>query len=237
MIDKKKKRGPLTKLVIHSFEKNDFIKEDKSLTFTTPINPETFTKTSFIELDMGRAHGQPGATPRYKSTKPEELKIEFILDGTNTLEGYVDSYNKMEVHDQIKAFTDCVYKYQGDEHRPRFLIVKWGEELRFPCVLSHLDISYSLFKSNGNPLRAKVSATFVKYETQQAITQANRISSPDLTHIRTSRQGDRLDLLTFDIYSDSGFFLQVGRANNLGTIRRITPGLNLYFPPINKNEP
>jgi hypothetical protein len=236
-IDKEKKRGPLTKLVIHSFEKNDFQKEDKDLMFTTPINPETFTKTSHIELETTRGTGQPGTNPKYKSTAPEELKIEFILDGTNTLEGYVDKYNKMEVSDQIKAFTDCVYKYEGKIHRPRFLIVRWGSELRFPCVLSHLDVSYSLFKSNGNPLRAKITATFIKYETTVAVEAANRISSPDLTHYRIVKQGDRLDLMTFGIYDDSNYFLQVAKANNLSSVRNILPGTDLYFPPINKNEP
>ena len=42
----------LTKLIIHSFEKNDF--KEESLSFTTPINPETFTKTNHIELDTSR---------------------------------------------------------------------------------------------------------------------------------------------------------------------------------------
>jgi hypothetical protein len=237
MIDKKKKRGPLTKMVIHSYQKKDFLVEDKNLTFTTPINPETFTRTSNIELETSRGHGKPGTDPKYKSTKPEELKIEFVLDGTNTLEGYVDKYNKMEVHEQIKAFTDCVYKYEGKIHRPRFLIVHWGKELKFPCVLSKLDVSYSLFKSNGNPLRAKLTATFVKYESEQAVAAAARINSPDLTHYRQAKQGDRLDLMTYNIYNDPNYFLQVGLVNNLSSVRRIKPGLDLYFPPINKNEP
>ncbi len=226
MIDKEKKRGPLTKLVIHSYEKNDFIKEDEDLKFTTPINPETFTKTSHVELEVSRAHGQPGTNPKYKSTKPEELKIEFILDGTNTLEGYVDKYNQLEVFEQIEAFTKCVYNYEGKIHRPRFLIVKWGAKMKFPCVLSNLDVSYT-----------KLTATFIKYETPEAIVAAERMSSPDLTHVRTIKQGDRLDLVTYNIYNDSNFFLQVGRANGLSSIRKLSPGLDLYFPPINKNEP
>ncbi|MBC7947042.1 MAG: hypothetical protein H7Y42_04120 [Chitinophagaceae bacterium] len=237
MAGKDKKRGELTKLVIHSYPEKNFQEEDKTLRFTTPINPETFSKTSFIELNTTRAHGQPGADPKYKSTKPEELKIEFVLDGTNSLEGYVKKYKEMEVSEQIKAFTDCVYQYKSDQHRPRFLIVRWGSDLNFPCVLSHLDVSYSLFKSNGNPLRAKVSATFVKYETPEAIAAAKRPASPDLTHVRTSKQGDRLDLMTHKIYKDPAFFLQVARANNLSSVRNLPLGRDVYFPPINKNEP
>lgn len=226
----------LTKLVIHTFEKNDFKKEDADLLFTTPINPETFTKTSKIELETSRGHGQPGTNPKYKSTAPEELKIEFVLDGTGTMQGYVKKYEKMEVHEQIEAFTNCVYKYEGKIHRPRFLIVRWGSEVRFPCVLSTMDISYSLFKPNGNPLRAKITATFIKYESEVAVAAAARMSSPDLTHIRRSKQGDRLDLMAYNIYDDSSYFLQVALANNLTSFRNLRPGLDLFFPPINKNE-
>ncbi|MBS1596989.1 MAG: hypothetical protein JST75_02105 [Bacteroidetes bacterium] len=224
----------LSKLIIHSFEKNDFKKETGS--FTTPINPETFTKTSHIELEKSRGHGQPNTNPKYISTAPEELKIEFVLDGTKTMEGYVKKYNDMDVHKQLKEFTDCVYQYEGKIHRPRFLIVRWGSEVRFPCLLSHLDVNYSLFKPNGDPLRVKVTATFVKYETDVAAAAAKRISSPDLTHYQVAKQGDRLDLMTFNIYNDSNFFLQVARANDLTTPRKIKPGTEIYFPPINKNE-
>jgi len=223
----------LSKLIIHAFEKNDFKKEVDS--FSTPINPETFTKTSHIELDTSRGHGQPGTDPRYKSTAPEELKIEFILDGTKTMEGYLDSLKTMEVTEQIQKFTDCV-QFDGKIHRPRFLIVRWGSEVKFPCVLSHLEINYSLFKANGDPLRAKISATFLKYETEAAIFAANHISSPDLTHQRIARGGDRLDLLTYDIYDDSTYFLQVARANDLTSPRNLKAGTALFFPPIDKND-
>jgi hypothetical protein len=223
----------LSKLIIHAFEKNDFKKEVKS--FTTPINPETFTRTSHIELDTTRGHGQPGTDPRYKSTTPEELKIEFILDGTKTMEGYVDKYKSMDVSDQIKEFNDCV-QYEGKIHRPRFLIVRWGSEVKFPCVLSHMEISYSLFKPNGDPLRAKVTATFLKYETPESIIAANRISSPDLTHQRVSKEGDRLDLLCHDIYDDPGFFLQIASVNDLTSPRNLKPGIALQFPPVDKND-
>lgn len=223
----------LSKLIIHSFEKNDFKKEIKS--FTTPINPETFTKTSHIELDTSRGHGQPGTDPRYKSTPPEELKIEFVLDGTKTMEGYVDKYKSMEVSAQIKAFVDCV-QYVGKIHRPPFLIVRWGSEVKFPCVLLNMEVSYSLFKPNGDPLRAKITAAFIKYETEAAIFAANHISSPDLTHQRVSKKGDRLDLMSYDIYDDSGLFLEVARVNELTSPRNLKPGLALVFPPVNKND-
>ncbi len=224
----------LAKLTIYSFEDNTF--KGKSLEFITPINPETFTKTSHIELDKIQTHGKPSNDIKYNSTAPEELKIEFTLDGTKTMEGYFKKYFEMEVSDQLAEFTKCVYQYKGETHRPRFLIIIWGSEVRFSCVLSHMDVSYSLFKPNGNPLRVKVSATFIKYQAPEDAIKEYRLSSTDLTHYKISKQGDRLDILTNKIYSDPNLLLQLARANNMGNIKKIKAGIDLFFPPINKNE-
>jgi polyribonucleotide nucleotidyltransferase len=50
------------------------------------------------------------------------------------------------------------------------------------------------------------------------------------------KEGDRLDLLTYSIYNDSNYFLQVGKVNGYTTVRKIAPGKQIYFPPFDKNE-
>lgn len=228
--------GKLAKLVIQSFVDRGFTKKAEDFQFTAPINPESFTKNYKINLDTQTGHGNDGTNPRYKSTAPEELKLEFILDGTNTMLGYVEELRTMPVHDQLQKFLKTVYDVSGKIHRPRFLIVFYGSEVNFRCVLSNLDINHTLFDKDGNPLRVKLSATFLRYKTKEEIIEEKKLSSPDLTHHRKVRAGDRLDLMTHDIYNDATYFLQVARVNNLSTVRRIRPGTDLYFPPFDKNE-
>jgi hypothetical protein len=62
------------------------------------------------------------------------------------------------------------------------------------------------------------------------------LSSPDLTHYKKVVAGDRLDLLTYKVYNNSKYFMQVAKANSLGTLRNSRPGLNLSFPPFDKKE-
>jgi len=226
----------LQKLVIRSFANRDFTGEDTQRKFTTPINPEAFTRNFKVDLDTRRGHGNNGTDVRFKSTVPEELKLEFVLDGTGTMEGYVDEYKKMPVHDQLDRLLKCAYDFDGKIHRPRFLIVFWGSEIDFRCVLSNLDLNYTLFKPSGEPQRVKVTATFLNYKAKQEQLAEDRRSSPDLTHYRKVLQGERLDQLTFAIYNDPGYLLQVAKVNALGATRPIPPGLDLYFPPFNKNE-
>jgi hypothetical protein len=204
--------------------------------FTTPINPETFTKNYKVELDTTRGHGQSSTNPQYKSSAPQELKIEFVLDGTKTVEGYVEEYKKLDVHDQLKKLLQCVYDVDGEIHRPRFLNIQWGSEIDFNCVLSSLDINHTLFNANGSPLRVKISASFTHYVSPKQRESGHQNKSPDLTHYRRVNQGDRLDLMTYNIYNDSNFFLQVAKANGLGSVRNLKPGIEIYLPPLDKTE-
>lgn len=235
MSDRKK----LEKLIIRSFANRDFSGEDSKRKFVTPINPETFTKNYKVAADTQRGHGSPGAEVKYKSTAPEELKLEFILDGTRTMEGYGGDnkeYINKPVEKQLKDFLKCAYNMDGKIHRPRFLIVFWGSEIDFRCVLSNVDINYTLFEPDGRPLRVKISATFLKHKSREELIAETKLSSPDLTHRKQIKQGERLDFLTYDIYNESKYFLQVGKVNDLTSIRNVKPGREIYFPPFDKNE-
>jgi hypothetical protein len=235
MADRKK----LEKLLIRSFANRDFSGEDPERKFAVPINPESFSKNFKVTVDTQKGHGSPGAEVKYKSTAPEELKLDFILDGTKTLEGYGGDNKTMinePVSDQLKKFLKCVYDVDGKIHRPRFLIVLWGSEINFRCVLTNLDLNYTLFEPDGKPLRVKIGATFLKHKTREELVAEAKLSSPDLTHYRKLKMGERLDLVTYDIYNDPKYVLQLAKVNKQISIRNIAAGTELYFPPFDKNE-
>lgn len=234
----------MDKLRIYAFADRNFEDSGEGMpagkpAFIAPINPDSFTKNFAIALDRRSGHGNQGTDPRYKRTEPEELRLEFILDGTQTMEGYGGEdkeIKSMPVHEQIEKFLNSVYQMDGEIHRPKFLLLIWGSEIRFRCVLSNLDINHTLFNEKGEPLRARLTTTFLNYRAREAREAEERRRSPDLTHFRKVKQGDRLDLLTFKIYNDPKYFLQVAKANTLTHLRNIAPNLNLYFPPFDKNE-
>lgn len=231
----------MDKLRIYAFNDQNFTDPGEGISridpaFTLPINPESFTKNLRVDLDQRRGHGNDGTDLRFKSTVPEELRLDFMLDGTQTMEGYVEDLKSKPVHEQLKKFLDSVYKYEGEIHRPKFLLLIWGSEIRFRCVLSSLDVNYTLFNPNGEPLRARLTATFLNYKAREERLAEERNASPNLTHQRKVKSGDRLDLMTYKIYNDSKYFLQIAKKNNLSHVRNIRPGIELYFPPFDKTE-
>ena len=108
-----------------NFEDSGEGKPAGELAFTVPINPESFTKNYAIALDKRSGHGNQGTDPRYKRTEAEELKLEFILDGTQTMEGYGGEDRDMKtlpVHKQIEKFLGSVYQMDDEIHRPKNFI-------------------------------------------------------------------------------------------------------------------
>lgn len=230
--------GKLIKVLIHAFEDENFQRRSKldPNPISLPVNPESFSQNFKVALNQQQGQGNQGTNPDYQGTKPEELKLEFTFDGTQTIEGYAYNGDDRSVKAQLEIFMNAVYNMNGEIHRPHFLNVQWGEFL-FPCILSNLDLNYTLFNPNGDPLRIKASATFLNYIAQQERVAREKKKSPDLTHVRLVKAGDRLDLMTHKIYNDPKYVTQVARANGLTTFRKIDPGVEMVFPPLDKTAP
>lgn len=219
----------VTKIVIRPFlnQKQD---QRAGEDFTIPVNPESYSQAYKVELKEKPAGGNQGSAPEYKFTSPEELKLEFTLDNTGTIEGNV--YDGTPVPQQVDKLLATVYKMKGEAHRPGILKIQWGSFFTFDCVLSTLDINYVLFKPNGEPLRAKVSATFKQYTEPQIRSRQENKKSPDLTRAIRVADGDTLPNLSYKSYGNPKYYPQVAYANKLMSIRTLRTGDELVFPPV-----
>lgn len=240
------KKGELTKVQIRAFEDKSYQKQIGQ--FELPINPEQLSQSFKIEYDQQQAKGSQGNDPKFKYTQPEELKLEFIFDGTGVIPvnqqspqaGQPRQFHK-DVVGQVQAFLNLAYVMNSKTHKPNFLRIVWGgfpfgNKDGFNCILKDLQISYTLFDRDGTPLRAKLSSTFVDYVEQQRRVRQEGKNSPDVTHIRKVKGGDRLPLMTYEIYGDSSYYLQVARANGLVNFRRVSTNTNLRFPPLQPSD-
>ena len=210
--------------------------------FVFPINPEQYSQQYKIGLDQSRPGGSSAPAPNFKSTDPEQLQLEFMFDSTGVLDEYYKNSSLLgkTAREQVELFMKVAYVVNEETHKPNFLKIQWGKnnftynEHMFDCYLSQLDIQYILFNRMGEPIRAKVKATFTRYvEQRREAAQANR-SSPDLTHFRTVQEGDRLPLMTHNLIGDQSYCLKVASANNLTSFRSLKVGSELFFPPIKK---
>lgn len=230
----------VTKIEIQGF-RDKTLRTTKVGSFVVPINPDQLSQKFEVKSDDKQGSGNQGTKTNFGVTMPEELKLDFYLDNTNTITGNV--HQGTPVPDQVKNLLRTVYYMDGQAHRPLYLKIGFGKndifgdnKPTFDCTLKSLDISYVLFKPDGEPLRAKVSAVFKAHVEDQKRVREEDKNSPDLTHVRTAVPGDQLWLMAHRIYGSPDYLLQVAQANNRNTLRRLTPSEKLTFPPFSRTE-
>jgi hypothetical protein len=220
------------------------------------VNPEGYKETFTVEYNQDQEANSSGKKPKFVKVKPGDFTFKLLFDATgifdivdlnlaDTLSSIADDIagfnpfqddeaNENNIVDEINKIKDLV-TYKGDMHKPYELEVAWGS-LNLFCYLIKLDIDYKLFNSKGYPIRAVATLT-CKDSTADEIREAEvNKQSPDLTHIRQVKEGDTLPLMTYRIYGDSKYYLEVARVNNLLNFRNLEPGTELFFPPLDKTQ-
>jgi hypothetical protein len=219
-------RGTLEKLTILAYTKPDYAGEPASR-FEAYVNPNEITLSYEMEYDGAQGAGTTNSRMNFKKMKPGELALTFFLDGTGA------SGRVADVQELVEQF-QTVTGYNGDIHRPNYLKVMWGTLQVKRCVLKSASIAYKLFKPDGVPLRALITANFSDNSDDTTRVALAQDHSPDLTHRRIFKAGDNLPLLCHEIYGDPRLFLRVAQANGIDDFRNIAPGTTLFFPPLEK---
>lgn len=234
------------KLQIIGFKSTAFSDSEKVGTFTVMFNPDNYSDKLEIEYNEPKSKGTSPGPADFKGIKPRELSLEFTIDGTNVT-GPIEisqeqqakvaegDNSKVDVTKKIAEFKSICTDFQGATHHVYPLQIVWGD-LSFNCVLKTVDIKYTLFDREGKPLRAKMNCTFAQTLSDKEREALEKKSSPDLTHIRTVLAGDTLPLMAHRIYGDSKYYLEVARVNGLKDFRKLSPGQELVFPPIDKTQ-
>lgn len=203
--------------------------------FEALINPSGYEHTFRLDYSKKKVLGQPGTETKYNASNPEKIVLkELTLDGTGVVKpsGRASNSNIKSVKEQIDLLKEVAYTYVGDKHEAPIVQLKWGSFLFYGRAES-LKFDYTLFKPSGVPLRAKVTLSFIEYESSEEISKEANQSSPDLTHLVEVKAGDTLPLLCYRIYQDCSYYADVARVNNLTNFRDLKPGQKLHFPPLN----
>lgn len=224
--------GELKKLKITAYKDDKFSEKVGDGEFTSLLNPEKYVFSYKVEYTEAQGQGTSATAPKFVRTPPEDLELDFLFDRTGVIQGQDNSSGDGIIED-LEKFKKIVFDYSGDEHKPNYLMIGWGT-LLFKGTLVEMSIEFKLFGSDGTPLRALAKAKFKgSVEDDLRVARENN-SSPDLTHIRQVKAGDTLPLMTFRIYGDSKYYLEVAKANNLSNFRKLEVGQTILFPPIEK---
>jgi nucleoid-associated protein YgaU len=243
--------GKLEKLTIIPYSSNAYT-ERAGEPYVVLINPDELVEEMNVEYTAPATDGGAGATGTFKMIKAPKMSLKLLFDGTgvlNTENGKISSLAVNEkklgldealsstlgtVSEQIKKFKEVTTDIKGVIHEPGYVKLFWGET-SFQGRILTLKITYTLFSSDGKPLRAIGEAVFQNDLASLERNQRENRTSPDLTHVRTVREGDTLPLMCARIYKNPKLYLEIARVNGLSNYRNLEVGAKLFFPPINNN--
>lgn len=225
--------GELEKLKVVAYSDPEFNNKIADGEFSTLMNPEKYTYHYKIEKDETQASGTSTVSPKFNKKLPENLELDFVFDRSGVINGYQSSDDG--IIDDIEKFKKVILDYNGDEHKPNYLIISWGT-LLFKGALTEMDVEFKLFKPDGTPIRAVAKAKFQGFVEDNLRAAKENNKSPDLTHYRTVKEGDTLPLMAYQIYGDAKYYLQVARANNIINFRKLKTGQRIFFPPLQKQS-
>ncbi|GAB5526572.1 MAG: peptidoglycan-binding protein [Roseivirga sp.] len=239
--------GELIKMKFVPCENPDFsnVKFDHDDAYTALVNPETFDENYEVKFDEKSPDGAIGADLKYQKMLPDTIELSLLFDSTGILQdnnalgtSLISTAEVDPVPKQIEAFKKAVLEYKGEAHQPRYVVIYWGEKTSndvFKGRLTKLTLSHTLFHSDGTPIRTKAKITMKRSIDIQTQKDTKKDQSPDLTHVRTVKEGDTLPLMTSRIYGDPKYFLEVARVNKLTNFRKLEVGSEIVFPPIDKS--
>lgn len=218
--------GRLEKLLIKAYDKPDY--QGASIgEFRAFVNPSEITLSYEIEYDAAQGSGTTNSRMEFKKRKPGDMSLTFFIDGTGA------NGNPVDVQREVERF-QTVTGYDGKIHRTHYLKITWGTLEVKRCVLKSASIAYKLFKPDGVPLRAVITAVFIDNSDDKTRIAIAQDESADLTHVRMIKAGDNLAALCFEIYGDPSYYLEVAKVNRLNNFRSLKPGAKVFFPPVEK---
>jgi hypothetical protein len=197
--------------------------------FLAMFNPENISITESLDWNESAAVGQAGVDPVYQRINPRKFTIELTLDGTGVNTNGV----KIPVTAQVLLFRAATTSVEGLIHRPPYLLLQYGLFI-CNCILNSSVVNYTMFDMTGLPIRAKITAEFTERTPNTLSSILSMLSSPDLTHTIQVKEWDLLPLLTYQVYNNQNYYLQVAKVNKLKNFRKLAAGTTLVFPPIAK---
>lgn len=204
---------------------------------TVMFNPTSFSRSFSNKFEIVSTLGGKSKEANYSHANNEQLTLELIFDGTGVSEMGLEAIpglgNKLfDVQERVEQFKALCYDLIGPNHEPNYLRLEWGSALKFECRLQSMNVTYTLFDNSGNPLRAKLSATFVEALDPEKAAKTPETQSSDLTKAIQVKMEDTLLLLTQQEYGSIEYFTWVARYNDLDQFRQLKPGSQLIFPPL-----
>ncbi|MFE4513872.1 tail protein X [Kitasatospora sp. NPDC056783] len=193
------------------------------------FNPATLELAKSAQWQPGRAVGfERTSPPQFLNAEPRVLRLRILLDSS-------EQPSRADVRRRVDTLLACCEPTPASLGRkapsPPWVRLEWGSHrtIGFEACVTSVDVGYTMFSPDGEPLRAVCSLTLQEIPGQ---TKGQNPTSGALTARRVHRSvaGDTLESLAWREYGDAGAWRVIAAANGIDDPMRLPAGTTLLLP-------
>ncbi len=158
--------------------------------------------------------------------------LQYVHGNTRTLsmDLFFDTYeDQKDVTSETKKIYDLL-EIDAAKHAPPVCDIRWGT-FHFTGVLDHVSGQFTLFLSDGTPVRATLNVSFKEYIEVEVLVMQHPTQSADHYKQRVVKSGDRIDSIAAEEYGTPACWRKIAAANDLDDPASLSPGGYLTIPP------
>ena len=195
------------------------------------FNPNKYTMGTSMKINRTDSPATPGGTPQYQGTGTIDLGMELFLDAFSEMEG--------DVTPQITQLLGWTYPTnttntgaEGALPMPPLVGLEWGANTQlagFWGFLTKVDVTYTVFRMDGTPVRATVNISI----SGQSETMAAQNPTSHATESRRARQltdGDTLHSIAFRELGNATHWRAIAELNDIDDPQRVHSGQSVLIP-------
>jgi hypothetical protein len=208
-----------------ALQKASIVAAELQQTLVCRFNPKEYTVATSATWAKTPAKGAEKAPkPEFVGTNPRSLQMELFLDSWDSKS---ESVTK-DVDMLLNWTTPTPKSLQANKPNPPTVAFHWGATALFDAYLKSVSARFTLFRPNGEALRAVVSVGFE--EVPKATPRQNPTSGAMSGRARLMGAGDSLQSIAYDEYGDPTRWRVLAEANGIDDPFRVPFGTQLLVP-------
>ncbi len=191
------------------------------------FNPKEVTITKSANWQRKTTKGSKTAgPPEFTGPSASKMTLEMFFDATDTRDGKV-----VKAVEKLLACCVATEKSEGQKKpTPPVVVLHWGSISSFPACVTSVSAKFTLFSSDGTPLRAVCNVQLEEMSGEKFRKQNPTSGSQEVRRVHRTIAGDTLASVAYAEYGDPAAWRGLAAFNEIDDPLRVRTGTVLLLP-------
>jgi LysM repeat protein len=191
------------------------------------FNPKDYSISKSVKWVYRTADGKNVGDPEFAGGEAQDFTVEIMFDTTDTGSDVRSKYTALLKMAEVDTSALDATTGKGEPPECKF---QWGTYLSFTGVIKSISQNFTLFKSDGTPLRARVKVTFA--ETAANTAGQNPTTRTESRKVWVVKEGETLPWIAYQEYGAASHWRHIAETNDLNNPMELRPGQVLKLVPL-----